>query len=616
MTASGTANFASTNVGTGITVTATAITLSGAQASNYTVSNSIATTTSSITARALTANIVAAAKTYDGTTTASVTYSLTGVVSGDAVTVTGAGAVFGQSNVGIFIPVTATGITIGGASAGNYALVSASASATANIIAKTLVAGIVANNKTYDGTTAASAVYALAGVVGGDSVTGGGTAVFAGKDAGTGIAVTASGITLSGPAAGNYKVNATASGATANITQLAITGSITVAGALDFLHRASYSFNVVASGKSSATSTTIVSTSVPVTVTVIEVSPTMTGAAAGVAVADNKTIAPLSKVVIGDVIATHGETVTVTLAEPTYGSLTVGTTGFVAVAPGVYTLTGTPAAVTKAIDGLIFVPTRNLVVPGGTVTENFTVSDFDGAATTTNTMATVISTSVNDAPTIGIPTTTVAGKLVSVGASQTTTDQSTIAPFTQVTINDPDVGQTLTVTVTLLAANGKFTVASLAAAGFDGGVASAKNTVYTLTNAAAAGGQTAAQVATAALAQLVFQPAAHETTPLKTVTTIFTIGVSDSPNGVSKAITNVSTTVIATAVNDPPTISGVTLDTAEAVQCRHGCRRGFPGGGNRDDHAGQSGRRYAGRLVQSGHRSRRQVYLHGNARRR
>jgi phosphotransferase system HPr-like phosphotransfer protein len=91
-----------------------------------------------------------------------------------------------------------------------------------------LNAGLTANDKVYDGTTTAtlsSNNVILVGVVNGDSVslvTNGYTANFATANAGTGIPVTVSGLTLSGPSAGNYTL-AQPVGLTANITGKVIT---------------------------------------------------------------------------------------------------------------------------------------------------------------------------------------------------------------------------------------------------------------------------------------------------------------------------------------------------------------------------------------------------------
>ena len=92
------------------------------------------------------------------------------------------------------------------------------------------VTGLSAASKIYDGTTVASlSGGTLAGVVGSDAVTLAGlTGSFASKDAGSAIAVTVTGASLSGAAAGNYTV-ANPTGLSADITarslSLALTGS-------------------------------------------------------------------------------------------------------------------------------------------------------------------------------------------------------------------------------------------------------------------------------------------------------------------------------------------------------------------------------------------------------
>ena len=62
----GTATFADKNVGTGKTVTGTGISLSGADAPNYTLASTSLTTTASITALAITVSFTASDKVYDG----------------------------------------------------------------------------------------------------------------------------------------------------------------------------------------------------------------------------------------------------------------------------------------------------------------------------------------------------------------------------------------------------------------------------------------------------------------------------------------------------------------------------------------------------------------------
>src|SRR5207253_2894760 len=117
-------------------------------------------------------------KVYDGTNKATLNATgaaLVGVITGDTVTLTSTGATgtFASKDVGTGITVTVSGLTLGGAQAGDYTLTQPTT--TANITPATLtVTGITAANKVYDGTTKATlntATAALAGVVTADAVT-------------------------------------------------------------------------------------------------------------------------------------------------------------------------------------------------------------------------------------------------------------------------------------------------------------------------------------------------------------------------------------------------------------------------------------------------------------
>jgi hypothetical protein len=221
----GTASFADKNVGIAKTVTLTGATLSGAAAGNYSL-QSVATTTANITALGLTGNFtVTATKVYDGNASANVlTRTLTGVIAGDVVTLTGGTAAYNNANVGNNKTVTLTGATLTGAGAGNYTLTSVNTT-TASITAKSLTGSFTAGNKVYDTTTAATVLtQTLTGVLAGDVVNlTGGIATFADANAGTGKTVTLVGATLTGAAAGNYSL-ASVGTTTANITRLGITG--------------------------------------------------------------------------------------------------------------------------------------------------------------------------------------------------------------------------------------------------------------------------------------------------------------------------------------------------------------------------------------------------------
>ena len=256
---------------------------------------------------------------------------------------------------------------------------------------------------------------------------------------------------------------------------------------------------------------------------------TITGTAAGQATTDLTTIAPFSKVTIADPNANQTETVTVTLSAPANGTLSDLVGGTYTAATGVYTDTGTAAAVTAAVDALVFTPTANQVAPGQTITTGFTISDKDTAGlTATDSVTTVVATDVAAPPTISG---TVAG--------QATTDLAAIAPFSKVTIADVNIAQTETVTVTLSAA------ANGALSDLAGGTYTAATGVYTDTG-------TAAQVTTA-LDALVFTPAINQAgvLPGQTVTTTFTIADTDTALATA---TDSTTTVVATDVG-PPTLT-------------------------------------------------------------
>jgi len=174
-------------------------------------------------------------KTYDGTTAATLgsnNYSLTGVISGDTVTlIDPTGAAYDTKNVGTGKTVTFTGLALSGADAGNYT-VPVSASAPVGVIDALAITasltGVV--DKTYDGTTAAtlgSGDYQLTGVIGGDTVAlAAGAGTYDTRNVGTGKTVTFSGLNLTGADAMDYTVNTTASAAIGQIDPLALTASL------------------------------------------------------------------------------------------------------------------------------------------------------------------------------------------------------------------------------------------------------------------------------------------------------------------------------------------------------------------------------------------------------
>jgi hypothetical protein len=142
-------------------------------------------------------------------------------VAGDSLSTSYTSASFANKNVGTSKTVSVSGISISGTDAANYSA-NTSASALANITARSLTISATAISKVYDGTATATVTLAddrLAGDVLTTSYTG---AAFANKNVGTSKTVNVTGISIIGTDAANYSANTTAT-TTADITALSLT---------------------------------------------------------------------------------------------------------------------------------------------------------------------------------------------------------------------------------------------------------------------------------------------------------------------------------------------------------------------------------------------------------
>ena len=166
--AAGPNTFASVNAGSGITVTATNISIAGTDSGNYVLSSTSANTTANILTKGLSATLIAADKEYNGNDVepnANMSCSFTGIVTGEEpiITCTPSAGTFNSKDVLSANLVTAT-VTLGGLGAANYtlgpdgtAINSTSATDLANITPRTLTASIIGNpTKPYDGNTNAT----------------------------------------------------------------------------------------------------------------------------------------------------------------------------------------------------------------------------------------------------------------------------------------------------------------------------------------------------------------------------------------------------------------------------------------------------------------------------
>ena len=113
--------------------------------------------------------------------------------------------------------------------------------------------------------------------------------------------------------------------------------------------------------------------------------------------ADITPIAPLSGVAIADTESSQTEAVTVTLSNAADGVLTDTGIGAYNVASGIYSVDGTPAAVTAALDGLTFQPTAHQAAAGSTVTTSFNihVTDTSGSSNMDDTTSVVTTESAS-----------------------------------------------------------------------------------------------------------------------------------------------------------------------------------------------------------------------------
>ena len=172
--------FSDKNAGSAKPVSISGLVLSGADAGNYTLGSSTATASASI-GRAVIGRIdgiAAKDKTYDGNAAATLdlaSASFSGMVAGDQLLVPGAEGRFSDKNAASGKTVSISGLSLGGADAGNYSLAITTASTTASIgpAPITAVDGITVLKKPADGTTSAQLDLSqaqLSGVLGADTV--------------------------------------------------------------------------------------------------------------------------------------------------------------------------------------------------------------------------------------------------------------------------------------------------------------------------------------------------------------------------------------------------------------------------------------------------------------
>jgi hypothetical protein len=204
VTGSATGIFADKNIGTAKTVTIAGLTLAGASAGNYILTQP--TRTANITTRPITVTAVAATKTYDGTNSSIGVPTLSGstpLAPGDtAPTWT---QTFDNRNVGTGKTLTPAGAVVDGNNGLNYAYTFAP-NTNGAITAKAITVTATTDSKVYDGTTSSSGVPILSGgtpLAPGDTSPAW-TQTFDNRNVGTGRTLTPAGKVIDGNNGLNY----------------------------------------------------------------------------------------------------------------------------------------------------------------------------------------------------------------------------------------------------------------------------------------------------------------------------------------------------------------------------------------------------------------------------
>jgi filamentous hemagglutinin family protein len=210
------ATYADANAGTTKLVTVTGLQLSGAAAANYTIADSVSRAVGTISKKALTEILIGGiSKTYDKTTTATLTSAnygaLTGVLGNDDVSLASmpTSGTYNSATGGSGKTVTVTGLTLTGAAAGNYSISSGSGvigtinaiilSYTANAASRLYGAGNPALSGSVAGTFASGDTLA--------TITTGTAAFTSAANSATnvgGYAITGAGVTVRAASTSNY----------------------------------------------------------------------------------------------------------------------------------------------------------------------------------------------------------------------------------------------------------------------------------------------------------------------------------------------------------------------------------------------------------------------------
>ncbi|MBB3193998.1 YDG domain-containing protein [Roseateles terrae] len=183
-----------------------------------------ATSTADITPRTLrVSQLTGTSKVYDGLTTATAQIGADDRVQGDQLTLAATGS-FADKNVGTGKQITIQSVRLEGADAANYTADTSGLTAQADITRRRLnLVGAFAEDKIYDGTTAATVGFVRDDRVAGDVVEAEAKGTFSSKDVGVNKRVQVGTVALTGTDARNYEATTSEIFTAADITRRTLT---------------------------------------------------------------------------------------------------------------------------------------------------------------------------------------------------------------------------------------------------------------------------------------------------------------------------------------------------------------------------------------------------------
>jgi endoglucanase len=269
---------------------------------------------------------------------------------------------------------------------------------------------------------------------------------------------------------------------------------------------------------------------------------TLYSATTAVTTAASASAMPFSGVVITGANAAQNTTATVTLGSTLNGTLSdpnAATDGG-KIVNGVWTMSGSSAAVATALDQLLFTPSAKVVAAGHAVTTTVSavIAETGETASTTSTITTGGAVPISITP----ATVTIA-----------TTDAATAEPFAGIVITDPNPEQTETATVTLGSpGNGVLSDPNVATDG-----STILNGVWSVSGLST--------TVAAALDGLVFTPTPEQGAPGSAVTTTVTATIQDTAGETASAVSTINAAAVAAPIAVTPATEAVaTTDVASA----------------------------------------------------